>query len=147
MAKKQTLEKPFGSAAFTKEITREPEHAPESEPPQKTDALQKTGPEMDYAFVGKALIERARQNQQEQFQNEIVATVQIILRDIAVQQQAIDFAKERIVKQEARLAALQAGEFKIDVVSATVQFDDKTLQSDDLSSRTVLYRPNLSGGR
>jgi hypothetical protein len=143
MAKKQTLEKPFGSAAFTKEISS-------SEPPEyppKREALQKTEPQMDFALVGKALIEKARQNQQEQFQNEIVQTVQIILRDIAVQQQAIDFAKERIAKQEARLAALQAGEFKIDVVSATVQFEDKTLQSDDLSSRTVLYRPNLSGGR
>jgi hypothetical protein len=106
-----------------------------------TDALQKTG--FDYQVLGKALVEKAEQDQQKQVQDAVVSGVQSILRDIAIQKATIEAAQHRITKQEWRIAALQAGQFTIDTVNACIQFQDATLNGDDFMARTVLHLPNL----
>jgi hypothetical protein len=81
----------------------------------------------EYGALGKAIIERAQEARSEDVQNAIVNGVKSILLDIASQKRGIQVAEAKIELQQARISALQSGEFKIDNITGTVVFNDKTL--------------------
>ena len=98
---------------------------------EKTDALL-APVTFDYEKLGTALIEQAREGQREKAQKQAVAAVQGILRDISDQRRAIVLATKQVEKQDARLAALQAGKFTLNLVENVIRFDDPLLNGGGL---------------
>lgn len=84
--------------------------------------------------LGPALIKQAQDQERESTQRVVVAGVQAIMKDIQNQKQTISNASERLLLQQKRLEALNAGEFTVEFKQEwggpTVVFSDKDLQPE-----------------
>ena len=97
----------------------------------KPDALATT-PAFDYGKLGIAIVEKAREQQRAEAKEAVINGVHSILSDIMAQQKIIARAEERIAKQEARIKALEAGEFTIDLLDNSVVFTNRDLKGGGL---------------
>jgi hypothetical protein len=86
---------------------------------------------MDYKELGVSLVEKAQEREREQTEKVVVDGVQSILKDITAQEQIIETAKQRVVKQKSRIDALRKGEFTVkfsaEMSAPKVEFKDPSL--------------------